>query len=67
MYVLHNLHGHLLGFHTLIILLNNFTEFKTFGIMAHLVLWPIWYYGLLLGLRVPEFPPHILRSAHFSL
>ena len=39
MYVLHNLHGHLSGFHSLILLLNNFTEFipfKTFGIIAHI-------------------------------
>ena len=39
MYVLHNFHGHLSGFHSLILLLNNFTEFisfKTFGIIAHI-------------------------------
>ena len=39
MYVLHNLHGHLSGFHSLILLLNNFTEFvsfKAFGISAHI-------------------------------
>ena len=39
MYVLHNLHGHLTGFHSFILLLNNFSEqdsFISFGIIAHI-------------------------------